>query len=175
MHLISINLHTSSCDWQPLLQKLLFGVDREDNWYGRGLFFPDNCLGKHLHSSQHSLPSGRCTFSSTWQGLSHIIRQLITSSLQVLTYCLITHQEKWLFMSSILVMRKEEKAGTRASGSSSLLFSDDKWVTRQFNYKMVSPLLNKQMQGVSLVQAKWKGSLTATSFVSDKRCLCLCM
>lgn len=31
MHLISINLHTSSHDWQLPQQKLLFSVDGEDN------------------------------------------------------------------------------------------------------------------------------------------------
>lgn len=77
----------------------LYGVDAEDNWYLRGLGCSGRGFRKHLHSSEPSLPLGWGTLWSIWQDLSHIIRQLIISSFQVLIHRLITDKKNgflWL-------------------------------------------------------------------------------
>lgn len=77
----------------------LCGVDAEDNWHLRGLCCSGGGFRKHLHSSEPSLSLGGGTFWSIWQDLSHIIRQLITGSFQVLIHRLITDKKNgflWL-------------------------------------------------------------------------------
>lgn len=145
--------------------EILFGVDTEDNWYHSSLYFSGNCLRKHLHSSEPPLPLGWGTFLSVWQDLSHIIRQLITDSLQVLIHRLITHQEKLLFMSYILAMRKGKEAdlGFRLQLITFLQMIDG--FTRQFNFKMIfSPFSNKQIEG-ALQHKLRNGSFPAVPFV----------